>query len=57
MTQAQATAVVQFLWWVIHDGQKLSPSLEYVALPSDVVQIDENTIQSIAFNGQHLPTS
>lgn len=57
MTQAQATAVVQFLWWVVHDGQKLSPSLEYVTLPANVVQIDENTIQSITFNGQHLPTS
>ena len=57
MTQAQATAVVQFLWWVIHDGQKLSPSLEYVPLPSNVVQIDETSIQSITFNGQHLPTS
>jgi len=57
MTQSQATAVVQFLWWVIHDGQKLSPTLEYVALPSNVVQIDETTIQSITFNGQHLPTS
>ncbi len=56
MTQAQATAVVQFLWWVIHDGQSLSPSLEYVALPSNVVQIDEATIQSITFNGQHLST-
>ena len=57
MTQAQATAVVQFLWWVVHDGQTLSPTLEYVALPSSVVQIDENTIQSITFNGQHLSTS
>ena len=57
MTQAQATAEVQFLWWVIHDGQKLSPTLEYVPLSSSVVQIDENTIQSITFNGQHLSTS
>ena len=57
MTQAKATAIVQFLWWVIHDGQKLAPNLEYVALPSSVVQIDENTIQSITFNGQHLSTS
>jgi phosphate ABC transporter phosphate-binding protein len=57
MTQARATALVQFLWWVIHDGQNLSPSLEYVTLPSSVVKIDEATIQSMTFNGQHLPTS
>lgn len=57
MTKATATAEVQFLWWVIHDGQQLAPSLDYVALPPNVVKIDEATIQSITFNGQHLPTS
>ncbi len=57
MTQDKATALVKFLWWVIHDGQQTSPSLEYVPLPANVVQIDEVSIQSITFNGQHLPTS
>ena len=57
MTQAKATALVQFLWWVVHDGQNLAPNLQYVALPSSVVKIDETTIQSITFNGQPLPTS
>jgi phosphate ABC transporter phosphate-binding protein len=57
MTQNAATALVQFLWWVIHDGQQNSPGLEYVPLPANVVQIDEASIQSITFNGQHLPTS
>jgi len=57
MTQAKATAVVQFLWWVVHDGQGIAPNLEYVTLPQNVVQIDEATIQSITFNGQHLQTN
>jgi phosphate transport system substrate-binding protein len=57
MTQDKATALVQFLWYVIHDGQQLAPSLAYAQLPSNVVQIDEATIQSITFNGQHLLTS
>jgi phosphate transport system substrate-binding protein len=57
MTQEKATALVQFLWWVIHDGQQISPSLEYVSLPANAVQIDEASIQSITFNGQHLSTS
>jgi phosphate ABC transporter phosphate-binding protein len=57
MTQAKATALVQFLWWAVHDGQNLSSSLDYVPLPANVVQIDEASIQSITFNGQHLPTS
>jgi len=57
MTQNKATTLVQFLWWVIHDGQQVSPSLEYVPLPTNVVQIDEASIQSITFNGQHLSTT
>ncbi|HMK95617.1 MAG TPA: phosphate ABC transporter substrate-binding protein PstS [Candidatus Limnocylindrales bacterium] len=57
MTQATATAEVQFLWWVAHDGQQLASGLDYVSLPSNVVQIDEETIQSITFNGQHLATT
>jgi phosphate transport system substrate-binding protein len=57
MTQAKATALVQFLWWVVHDGQQLGPALEYAPLPSNVVSIDEASIQSITFDGQQLPTS
>ncbi len=54
MTQEKATALVQFLWYVIHDGQNLSQALEYAKLPSNVVQIDETTIHSITFDGQTL---
>jgi len=57
MTEAKATALVQFLWWMVHDGQQLGPALEYAQLPSNVVSIDEASIQSITFNGQQLPTS
>ncbi len=57
MTQERATAIVQFIWYVVHDGQQLAPSLEYAPLPSNVVQLDETTIQSITFNGHTLPTT
>jgi len=57
MTQSRATALVQFLWYIVHDGQDLAPGLEYAPLPANVVQIDEATIQSITFNGEKLQTS
>jgi len=57
MTQTKATSLVQFLWWVVHDGQQNAPALAYVQLPANVVQIDEASIKSITFNGQQLPTS
>jgi phosphate transport system substrate-binding protein len=57
MTQSDATALVQFLWYIVHNGQNQAPALSYASLPSNVVQIDEATIQSITFNGQTLPTT
>jgi phosphate transport system substrate-binding protein len=57
MTQAKAEALVQFLWYIVHDGQDLAPGLAYAKLPSNVVLIDETTIKSITFNGHTLPTT
>lgn len=57
MTQAKAEALVQFIWYIVHDGQQLAPELQYAPLPSNVVQTDETTIRSITFNGQTLQVS
>jgi ABC-type phosphate transport system substrate-binding protein len=57
MDQNKATQLVQYLWYVVHDGQSLAPSLSYATLPANVVTIDETTIRSITFNGQTLPVS
>jgi phosphate transport system substrate-binding protein len=54
MTTEKATAIVQMLWYIVHDGQSAATPLSYAALPSNVVTIDEVTIQSITFNGQAL---
>lgn len=56
MNKAAAKALVDFLWWAIHDGQSYASSLYYVPLPSSVVQLDEQTIHMITFNGQQLLT-
>ena len=56
MTLDKAKALVDFLWFVVHDGQAQGPSLGYVQLPASVLAIDEASIKSITFNGQSLPT-
>jgi phosphate transport system substrate-binding protein len=56
MDMNKATQLVQYIWYVIHDGQALAPALEYATLPSNLVQIDEATLSSITFNGQTLTT-
>jgi phosphate transport system substrate-binding protein len=50
----EATQLVQYLWYLVHDGQDLASDLEYAQLPSNVVQVDEASINSITFNGQTL---
>jgi len=57
ITQAESTALVQWLWYMVHDGQNQASPLSYAPLPSNVVTINEATIQSITFNGQTLPTT
>jgi ABC-type phosphate transport system substrate-binding protein len=52
----KATQLVQYIWYVVHDGQQQAPALEYASLPSNLVQIDEATLGSITFNGQTLVT-
>jgi phosphate transport system substrate-binding protein len=50
----KATQLVKYLWYLVHDGQSLASDLEYASLPSNVVQIDEASINSITFDGQTL---
>jgi phosphate ABC transporter, phosphate-binding protein len=51
MTQAQAVGLVQWLWYMVHDGQSQAAGQYYATLPANVVSIDEATIKSITFNG------
>jgi phosphate transport system substrate-binding protein len=56
MNREKAQALVDFLWWAVHQGQDYAPRLQYVPLPQQVVSIDEETIKSITFNGETLLT-
>jgi ABC-type phosphate transport system substrate-binding protein len=56
MTLDKATQLVQYMWYVVHDGQSLAASLQYATIPANLVQINETTLNSITFNGQALVT-
>jgi phosphate transport system substrate-binding protein len=56
MTSDKAIQLVQYMWYVVHDGQQLSAPLQYATIPTNIVQINEATLNSITFNGQTLPT-
>jgi phosphate transport system substrate-binding protein len=57
MTEAKAQALLDFINWAIIDGQQLAPELEYVPLPEQVVQLNQDTLSQITFNGQPLANS
>ena len=47
-------ALVDTLWWAIHDGQQYAVPLEYAPLPKDAVSKAEAQIRSITCDGQPL---
>jgi phosphate transport system substrate-binding protein len=48
-------ALVDLLWWAVHDGQKTNASLDYAPLPADVVKAVEKTLTTdITSGGQPL---
>ena len=55
--QAKGKALVDFLWWAIHDGEQMAKDLLYAPLPPEVVKKAEAKINSITFQGKALRAS
>ena len=51
---AKGKAIVDFLWWGIHDGENFAKELLYAPLPPDVVKKAETKINSVTANGVAL---
>ena len=47
-------ALVDFLWWAIHDGSKYAKDLHYAPLPNEVVKKVEAKLNSITTDGKPL---
>ena len=52
--EAKGKALVKFLWWAIHDGQKYPGTLLYAPLPAPVVKQLEAKIKQITYSGKPL---
>jgi phosphate transport system substrate-binding protein len=48
----KAKALVDFLWWAVHDGQKLGTALHYAPLPAEMVTRVEALLKSISAGGK-----
>lgn len=51
---AKGKALVDFLWWGIHDGERFAKDLQYAPLPADIVKRAEVKINSITAAGAPL---
>ena len=54
---AKGKALVDFLWWGIHDGEAFAKDLQYAPLPDDIVKRAEAKINAITAGGTPLRQS
>ena len=54
---AKGKALVDFLWWGIHDGENFAKDLQYAPLPDDIVKRAEAKINAITSGGSPLRQS
>lgn len=54
---AKGKALVEFLWWAIHDGQKLAAPLDYAPLPKPVVARVEAELKTVKVDGKSVLAS
>ena len=54
-TQDKSTEVINFLNWILHDGQQYSSGLLYVPLPDSVKKIGEDGLAKVTFTGGAVP--
>jgi phosphate transport system substrate-binding protein len=47
-------ALVDFLWWGIHDGERYAKDLQYAPLPPEIIKRAEQKINSISSGGKPL---
>ncbi|HVG32225.1 MAG TPA: phosphate ABC transporter substrate-binding protein PstS [Pyrinomonadaceae bacterium] len=51
---AKGKALVDFLWWGIHEGEQFARDLQYAPLPAEIVKRAEAKINSITTGGKPL---
>jgi len=51
---AKGRKLVQFLDWMMHDGQKDAPQLDYAPLPKEVVAKEEEALRRVTADGKPL---
>jgi len=53
-SKEQAQETINLIKWMITDGQKYSPQLNYVPLPAEVTKIGLDGLSRVTYNGEKL---
>lgn len=53
-TAEKSTAVLNLMWWMIHDGQQYASPLLYAPLPKAAVAAAEGNLKSITWDGKPI---
>jgi hypothetical protein len=54
--KTQGTALVDFLDWLVTDGQQYAANVHYAKLPSGIVKDDINSLKTVTSGGATLLT-
>ncbi|MGZ6143580.1 MAG: phosphate ABC transporter substrate-binding protein PstS [Myxococcales bacterium] len=54
---AKGKALLEFIWWAEHEGQKDAAALDYAPLPKPVVEKVEKTLKGMTVNGRSVLAS
>lgn len=52
--RVKAEALSRFVWWALHDGQRLAAELDYAPLPNEIVERTERAVKSLHADGKPL---
>jgi len=53
-SKAEAQALLDFLWWATHDGQKFAKELDYAPLAAPVQKKVEEALKMVTYKGESL---
>jgi len=52
----KSKAILNFLWWAVHEGQNYAEDLLYAELPPEVITICEDLLYSVTYDGEPIIT-
>jgi phosphate transport system substrate-binding protein len=53
-SEAKSKAVVDLVWWMIHDGQKVNETVNFGKMPAAALPVCEKLLKSVTYNGKPL---